>query len=102
MLEKTVITGLIGILATVGYAEIAENAEPILQEATVVAAAMQERELHNAIELYWLQHSAYPEASDEEVVAVLHQNDLLKEDAVPFTVTYTAASDQQRYELTVS
>lgn len=102
MVEKTVITALIGIFATVGYAEIAEQSEDILQEATVVAASLQEREIKNALEIYWLKHHAYPNSEDEEVVEELYKADLLDADEVVYEVEYRVTKAGQDYELKVS
>ena len=98
-MEKTVIVALIGLFASVGTVEIAGQADDVLQEATVVAAAHQERELRNALELYYLQEGSYPAATNDQVVDVLYRADLLRGDDTPFTIMYTGFD--QDYNLSV-
>jgi len=74
----------------------------ILQEATLVAGAMQERSLTNALELYWLNEGAYPDVADQAVVSELYDAGLLKSEEVVYDVDYIVTPDRQRYELTVS
>ena len=102
MIEKTMIAALLGVFGTVGYAEIAEQAEPILQEANVVAAMMQERSLANALELYRLQERVYPDVVDQAVVSELYDAGLLNSDDVVYEIDYSTTPNQQRYQLTVS
>lgn len=101
MLEKAVVTALIGMFASVGYVEVADHADDILQEANLVAAATQERELTLALELYYLDYGSYPTVSDEEVVEELYRSNLLKEDDVPFEVAYTDLKKGRDYNLSV-
>jgi hypothetical protein len=102
MIEKTMIAALLGIFGTVGYAEIAEQAEPILHEANLVAVSMQERELTTALELYWLKSSAYPDVLDNELARELHDAGVLKSDDIVYDISYSTTRGQQRYELQVS
>jgi hypothetical protein len=100
-IEKTVITALIGILASVGYVEVSEYAEPVMQEATAIAGKVQARELSLALELYRIDHNTYPRVDDEALIKVLYNADLLKSDEVPFSVSYSTSANGKRYSLEV-
>lgn len=101
MVEKTLITGLIGIIATMGTIEIADNADGILNEATAIAAVMQERELATALELYYLKHGHYPKVDEAELAAELHTANVLKSDELAVAVSYRSRNNGSSYELSL-
>lgn len=101
MLEKVAIAGLLGLGASLSYVGVSDQSAADRGKMQLTAASRQEQEIRNALELYWLQKSRYPEVRDEAVLEVLRGATLLPRDAAQYDIKYRT-SDGLNYELSVS